>query len=70
VAIDQAKLGMAARNHWPLRLVKNQLTLETVAANLNNFGSEFALGLGLPAALFYQNNLHWDLSEFICSRQI
>jgi hypothetical protein len=50
--ILKTNLGVAARDHGPLRLVKDDLTLGGVASDLDDGALVYALGLLLPVTLF------------------
>ena len=61
--ILRAKLCVAARDHGPLRLVKDQMTLRRVAPDLHHHLLKRAFGFLLTITLFNQNDFHMSHPE-------
>jgi hypothetical protein len=56
--ISLAKFRMPPRNHGPLRLIKNYMTSERIAADSNNLCRKRTFGIRLAGAFFEENDLH------------
>jgi hypothetical protein len=54
----ETKLGVAARDHRPLRLIENDMTLRRIAPDLDGRMLVSVLRLRLSGALFYENDFH------------
>jgi hypothetical protein len=65
--VTQPELGVAARNHRPLRLIEDDLTLSRVTPDFDRRSIKHPFGTLLPVALFCQNDFHVEL-PFVCCK--